>query len=85
MCFVHCNVQLISEMHLLLTYLELHVHKDSYHLNTSELDKLRNTFIFMNECLTAENRKLLTLARSESKKNYKYKGYTVNGQVRVKK
>ena len=40
----------------------------------------------MNESLTAENRKLLKLARSESKKqNYKYKGYTVNGQVRVKK
>ena len=39
----------------------------------------------MNESLTAENRKLLKLARTESKKkNYKYKGYTVNGQVRVK-
>ena len=34
----------------------------------------------MNESLTAENRKLLKLARSESKKqNYKYKG-TIQSQ-----
>ena len=40
----------------------------------------------MNESLTAENRKLLKLARSEIKKqNHNYKGYIVNGQVIVKK
>ena len=49
-------------------FLELHVHKDGSHLNESEEDELRNTFIFMNESLQAENRKLLKLARSESKK-----------------
>ena len=50
------------------SFLESHACKDSYHLNTSEEDELRYTFIFMNESLTAENRKLLKLARSESKK-----------------
>ena len=49
-------------------FLELHVHKDGSHLNKSEEDELRNTFIFMNESLQAENRKLLKLARSEYKK-----------------
>ena len=40
----------------------------------------------MKESVTAENRKLLKLTRSEcKKKNYKYKRYTVYGQVRVKK
>ena len=64
----------------------MHARKSSYDLNTSEEDELRNTFIFVNESLKAENRKLLKLARSESKKkHYKCKGYTVNGQVRVKK
>ena len=54
-------------------FLELHVHKDGSHLNESEEDELRNTFIFMNESLQAENRKLLNLTRSEyKKKNYKY-------------
>ena len=40
----------------------------------------------MNESLTSMNRMLLREARKESKRlKYEFPGYTVNGQVRVKK
>ena len=42
--------------------------------------------LFINESLTHTNRILLKEARSISKQlNYKFAGYTVNGEVRVKK
>ena len=45
-----------------------------------------NSYIYMNESLTSMNRMLLREARKESKKfTYEFPGYTVNGQVRVKK
>ena len=49
-------------------FLTSYVHKDSYHVNTSEEVELRNTFNFVNESLKVENRKLLKLAKSEKKR-----------------
>ena len=44
------------------------------------------SLIFLNESLTPTNRRLLTEAKKASRQhNYKYKGYTVNGELRVKK
>ena len=44
------------------------------------------SYVYLNESLTAENRRLLKEARTEAKKkNFKIKGHTVNGQVRVRK
>ena len=44
------------------------------------------SLIFLNESLTPTNRRLLKEAKKASRKhNYKYKRYTVNGEVRVKK
>ena len=44
------------------------------------------SLIFLNESLTPTNRRLLKEAKKASRQhNYKYKGYTVNGEVRVKK
>ena len=43
------------------------------------------SLIFLNESLTPTNRRLLKEAKKASRQhNYKYKGYTVNGEVRVK-
>ena len=45
-----------------------------------------NSYIYMNESLTSLNWMLLRKARKESKRlKYEFPGYTVNGQVRVKK
>ena len=44
------------------------------------------SYIYMNESLTSMNRMLLREARKESKRlKYEFPGYTVNGQVRVRK
>ena len=44
------------------------------------------SLIFLNESLTPTNRRLLKEAKKASRQhNYKYKGYTVNREVRVKK
>ena len=44
------------------------------------------SLIFLNESLTPTNRRLLKEAKRASRQhNYKYKGYKVNGEVRVKK
>ena len=40
-------------------------------------------YVYLNETLTAGNHQLLKGARTEAKKNFKFKGYTVNGQVPV--
>ena len=46
----------------------------------------KKNLLFINETLTHTNRVLLREARSITKQlNYKYTGYTVNGEVRVKK
>ena len=43
------------------------------------------SYVYLNDSLTAENRQLLQETRTEAKKrNFKFKGYTVNGQVRVR-
>ena len=48
-------------------------HRKLQDITTHQFLELGNTFIFMNESLQAENRKLLNLTRSEyKKKNYKY-------------
>ena len=45
-----------------------------------------NTYIYLNESLTKMNRDLIIKCKKQSKLlNYKYQGYTVKGQVRVKK
>ena len=45
-----------------------------------------NRYIYMNESLTSMNRREKPEARKESKRlKYEFPGYTVNGQVRVKK
>ena len=42
--------------------------------------------IYVNESLTKQNRELLRKAKERAKeKQYLYKGYTVKGEVRVKK
>ena len=44
------------------------------------------SLIFLNESLTPTNRRLLKEAKKASRQhNYKYKGYEVNGEVRLKK
>ena len=44
------------------------------------------SLIFLNESLTPKNRRLLKEAKKASRQhNYKYKGYKVNGEVRLKK
>ena len=45
-----------------------------------------NSYIYMSESLTSMNRMLLREARKESKRlKFEFPGYTVNGQVQVKK
>ena len=44
------------------------------------------SLIYVNESLTKQNRELLRKAKERAKeKQYLYKGYTVKGEVRVKK
>ena len=51
---------------------------------SNDVEPTQRTYI--NESLTKENRELLKLAMEEAKKlKYKYKGYTVRGEVRVRK
>ena len=46
----------------------------------------RGNYIYMNESLTPTNRKLLKQARQQPKaKDYSFKGYKRNSQVRVRK
>ena len=62
---------------------------NSFDSNDDDNDESSNTDgspIYMNESLTSENQRLLKEARNISKvKNYKYKGYTLNGVVCVRK
>lgn len=62
---------------------------DSFKFSHDDNDESSSTDaspIYMNESLTPENRRLLKEARNASKaKNYKYKGYTLNGVVCVRK
>ena len=62
---------------------------DSFKFSHDDNDESSSTDaspIYMNESLTPENRRLLKEARNASKaKNYKYKGYKLNGVVCVKK
>ena len=51
-----------SSKHNCLPVYRINGRKDSYHFNTSEEDELRNIYIFMNESLIDEIRKLLKLA-----------------------
>ena len=56
---------------------------DSETVTTDNVDGMP---IYMNESLTPENRRLLKEARIASReKNYKHKGYTINGIVCVRK
>ena len=49
-------------------------------------DKAPMQNIYINENLTKENRKLLKEAKREANKlKYRYPGYTVNGEIRVRK
>lgn len=51
-------------------------------------DEIRepNTFVYLNESLTPENRDLLTKTKVRAKQlHYKYPGYTKKGQVKVRK
>ena len=53
---------------------------------TGSNDEERGIYIYMNKSLTPTNRKLLKEARQHAKgKDYSFKGYTINGQVRVRK
>ena len=55
-------------------------------LNHSTPKEQQQRYIYINDSLTQENRKLLKEARDKSRaKKYKYKGYTINGQVCVRK
>ena len=50
-----------------------------------EEDLHKNRFIFQNESLTETNRKLLIGTKKLAKRlHYRFSGYTVNRQVRVK-
>ena len=52
-------------------------------LNTNQT---QGNYIYINESLTQENRRLLKETRIKSKdKKYKHKGYTYNGQVCTRK
>ena len=54
------------------------------HLESNDVEPTQR--IYINESLTKENRELLKLAREEAEKlKYKYKGYTVKGEVQVRK
>ena len=45
-----------------------------------------NTFVYVNESLTPEGKELLSLARARaSERGYKFRGWTVKGNVRVRK
>ena len=58
--------------------------QEEQHLESNEVQPTER--IYINESLTKENRELLKLAREEAKKfKYKYKGYTVKEEVRVRK
>ena len=51
-----------------------------------EVDLNKDCFIFLNESLTGTNRKLLLEAKKLAKGlHYKFPGYTINGQIRVRK
>ena len=51
-----------------------------------EQDETTVQNIYINESLTQENRKLLKEAKREANKlKYRYPGYTVNGEIRVRK
>ena len=53
---------------------------------TGSDDEERGIYKYMNESLTTTNRKLLKEARQRAKaKDYSFKGYTINGEVRVRK
>ena len=53
---------------------------------TGSDDEERGIYKYMNESLTPTNRKLLKEARQHAKaKDYSFKGYTINGEVRVRK
>ena len=55
-------------------------------LNRNTPKEQQQRFLYINKSLTQENRKLLKEARDKSRaKKYKYKGYTINGQVCVHK
>ena len=52
----------------------------------SDDEEERGNYISMNESLTPTNKKLLKEVRQCAKaKDYSFKGYTINGQVRVRK
>ena len=52
----------------------------------SDDEEGRGNYINMNQGLTPTNRKLLKKPRQRAKaKEYSFKGYTINGQVRVRK
>ena len=58
--------------------------EEEQHLERNDVEHIQR--IDINESLAKENRELLKLAREEAKKlKYKYKGYTVKGEVWVKK
>ena len=55
-------------------------------LNRNTPKELQQRFIYINESLTQKNRKLLKEVRDKSRaRKYKYKGYTINGQICVRK
>ena len=54
-------------------------------LNCNTPKEQQQRYIYINESLTQENRKLLKEARDKFRaKKYKYKGYKINGQVCVR-
>ena len=58
--------------------------EEEQHLERNDVEHIQR--IDINESLAKENRELLKLAREKAKKlKYKYKGYTVKGEVWVKK
>ena len=55
-------------------------------VNSEESAQVNHRYIYINESLTPVNRQLLKAAQLESKKqNNRHKGYTMNGQVCVRK
>lgn len=59
---------------------------DEYPYPDPEIEREANTFIYLNESLTPENRDLYIKAKKAAKaKHYKYPGYTIKGQVRVRR
>ena len=58
--------------------------EEEQHLESNDVEPTQR--IHINESLTKENRELLKLAREEAEKlKYKYKGYTVKGEIQVRK